>query len=81
MAEDKNRATPEEIIEEAPKCQTLHASMEILTKHIEQALSELDLNSVSEMLDEILGAKNIFVMGTGRSGLVGKAFATRLMHL
>lgn len=81
MAEDENRAIPEETTNEVPKCQTLHASMEILTEHIEQALSELDLNSVSEMLDEILGAKSIFVMGTGRSGLVGKAFATRLMHL
>ena len=81
MAEDKNRVMPEEIIEEVPKCQTLHESMELLTKHIAQALEELDLNSVSEMLDEILSAKSIFVMGTGRSGLVGKAFATRLMHL
>ncbi len=81
MAEDENRAIPEETTNEVPKCQTLHASMEILTEHIEQALSELDLDMVSEMLDEILGAKSIFVMGTGRSGLVGKAFATRLMHL
>ena len=81
MAEDKNRAIPEETTNEVPKCQTLHESMELLTKHIGQALEELDLNSVSEMLDEILSAKSIFVMGTGRSGLVGKAFATRLMHL
>ncbi|MEA3282695.1 MAG: 6-phospho-3-hexuloisomerase [Euryarchaeota archaeon] len=81
MAKDENKAIPEETTNEVPKCQTLHESMELLTKHIEQALKELDLNSVSEMLDEILSAKSIFVMGTGRSGLVGKAFATRLMHL
>ena len=55
--------------------------MDILTKHIEQALDELDLSSVSEMLDMLRSAKSIFVMGTGRSGLIGKAFATRLMHL
>ncbi len=63
------------------KCKTLVASMDILTKHIEQALDELDLTTVSEMLDMLRNAKSIFVMGTGRSGLIGKAFATRLMHL
>ena len=63
------------------KCKTLVASMDILTKHIEQALDELDLTTVSEMLGMLRSAKSIFVMGTGRSGLIGKAFATRLMHL
>ncbi len=67
--------------EKPSNCKTLFASMDILTKHIERALKELDRDSVSEMLDMILCAKSIFVMGTGRSGLVGKAFATRLMHL
>ncbi len=68
--------------EETSECfQALLASMELLTEHIDQALSELDLDMVSETLDMILKAQNIFVMGTGRSGLVGKAFATRLMHL
>lgn len=67
--------------ENRSKCKTLLASMDMLTKHIEQALKELDLDSISEMLDMIVNAKGIFVMGTGRSGLVARAFATRLMHL
>jgi len=66
---------------EALKCTTLAASMDILTKHITRALEELDVDSVSDMLDRILDANSVFVMGTGRSGLVGRAFATRLMHL
>ncbi len=55
--------------------------MSTLTRHIEQSLEELELDSVSEMLDMILSAQGVFVLGTGRSGLVGRAFATRLMHL
>ncbi|MCK4458920.1 MAG: 6-phospho-3-hexuloisomerase [Methanosarcinales archaeon] len=66
---------------EAAKCTTLAASMDILTKHITRALEDLDVDSVSDMLDMILDANGVFVMGTGRSGLVGRAFATRLMHL
>ena len=66
---------------EAAKCTTLAASMDILTKHITRALEDLDVDSVSDMLDTILDANGVFVMGTGRSGLVGRAFATRLMHL
>ncbi|MFQ6073493.1 MAG: 6-phospho-3-hexuloisomerase, partial [Methanosarcinales archaeon] len=34
-----------------------------------------------KIIDEILKADKIFVMGAGRSGLVAKAFAMRLMHL
>lgn len=66
---------------EPSKCKTLVASMGTLTRHIGQALEELELDSVSEMLDMILNARSVFVLGTGRSGLVGRAFATRLMHL
>lgn len=36
---------------------------------------------VETFLSEILRAKRIYVMGAGRSGLVAKAFAMRLMHL
>jgi 6-phospho-3-hexuloisomerase len=33
------------------------------------------------MIQEILDAKRIFIIGAGRSGLVARAFAMRLMHL
>ena len=42
-------------------------------------------NEKEEMLNELIRAKNsgnkIFVVGAGRSGLVAKAFAMRLLHL
>ncbi len=33
------------------------------------------------MIDSILNAESIFIVGSGRSELMGKAFAMRLMHL
>jgi 6-phospho-3-hexuloisomerase len=47
-----------------------------------QGVSEgLDEATINEMMDIIIASKNIFVLGLGRSGLVAKAFAMRLMHL
>ncbi len=49
--------------------------------HLEKVAEELDYESIQEMLQHLLKAKRVFVMGAGRSGLVGRAFAMRLMHL
>ncbi len=40
-----------------------------------------DEGGVGQFIDELLSAKRIYVMGAGRSGLIAKAFAMRLMHL
>jgi 6-phospho-3-hexuloisomerase len=45
---------------------------------ISKAISDAD---VEKFLAELLHAKRIYVIGAGRSGLVAKAFAMRLMHL
>ncbi|RUS46893.1 6-phospho-3-hexuloisomerase [Cohnella sp. AR92] len=45
------------------------------------AANEGHANSVDSFAQRILGAKSVFVAGAGRSGLMGKAFAMRLMHL
>jgi 6-phospho-3-hexuloisomerase len=44
-------------------------------------LSELDDEPIDQLVDAIVGAKRIFLAGTGRSGLMLKCFAMRLMHL
>jgi 6-phospho-3-hexuloisomerase len=44
-------------------------------------LRSLDESSVNKIIDMILGAKEIFVCGAGRSGLMAKGFAMRMMHL
>ncbi|MFB0514792.1 MAG: 6-phospho-3-hexuloisomerase [Candidatus Bathyarchaeia archaeon] len=48
-----------------------------------KAINELDLASVEKMIQMIMDAKDvkIFVVGMGRSGFVGRAFALRLMNL
>jgi len=45
---------------------------------IANTISDAD---VRNFIRELLDAKRIYVMGAGRSGLVAKAFAMRLMHL
>lgn len=55
-----------------------------LTKVIEELSDSIKLISEKEsesLVNEILKAKKIFVTGAGRSGLMGKAFAMRMMHM
>ena len=41
----------------------------------------MDEEAIEKFEEIIMGSKNIFVTGAGRSGLAAKAFAMRLMHL
>jgi 6-phospho-3-hexuloisomerase len=61
----------------------LKAAAEEIITGAQQAMSELDLDDVEKMMQMILDAKErkIFVVGVGRSGFVGRAFAVRLMNL
>jgi len=45
---------------------------------IAMAISDSDINT---FIESLLNARRIYVMGAGRSGLVAKGFAMRLMHL
>jgi len=51
-----------------------------LVSEVTEVLQQVDPNETTELAMEIKQAKRIFVTGTGRSGLVGKIFAMRLMH-
>lgn len=62
-------------------CENLILTMKLIANHVREQSEELDLESVSDMICEFLQANRIFIMGAGRSGLVGKSFAMRLMHL
>ena len=48
---------------------------------IKKVLSGIKAKDTEKLIDHILNAKNIFIVGQGRSGLMGRAFAMRLMHL
>jgi 6-phospho-3-hexuloisomerase len=58
------------------------AADEIL-KDTEESIHTIPVDQIEKMVDVLLGALNrkILIIGTGRSGLVGRAFAMRLMHL
>ncbi|WP_048152148.1 bifunctional 3-hexulose-6-phosphate synthase/6-phospho-3-hexuloisomerase [Palaeococcus ferrophilus] len=60
---------------------TVRKAMKDITEHIEHVSESLKLEEVRGMVDAMIGANKIFIYGAGRSGLVGKAFGMRLMHL
>jgi 6-phospho-3-hexuloisomerase len=61
----------------------LKAAAEEIIAGAQQAISQLDLDQVRRMIQMIIDARDrkIFVIGVGRSGFVGRAFAVRLMNL
>lgn len=59
----------------------LRASISTIVRHINEIPDTVDLDVLEDVIRYILGAERIFIVGAGRSGLVGKAFAMRLMHL
>jgi 6-phospho-3-hexuloisomerase len=59
----------------------VHRYAEAITREIDGALSALDHGSCDRLAESILRAERIFLAGMGRSGLIMKAFAMRLMHM
>ena len=52
-----------------------------ITEHALEVINKIEEDSVSDMIDTIVNSHCVFIVGTGRSELVGKMFAMRLMHL
>jgi 6-phospho-3-hexuloisomerase len=63
------------------ECEATIESMNFIAKHIKKFASKLDKSSVTSLVNGIMGARKIFLMGAGRSGLAARAFAMRLMHM
>lgn len=61
----------------------LMAASEEILSGARKAMTELDLEKVEKFVQLILDSRNkkIFVVGQGRSGFVGRAFALRLMNM
>ncbi|MEH7117279.1 6-phospho-3-hexuloisomerase [Neobacillus vireti] len=55
--------------------------MSTILKEIETVLSQVVEEQLQELTEELQKAKRIFIIGEGRSGLMAKSFAMRLMHL
>ncbi len=56
-------------------------SIEYIHKKTGEILSKVDSKSLEKIKKLFLKSERIFVYGAGRSGLVAKAFAIRLVHL
>jgi 6-phospho-3-hexuloisomerase len=54
---------------------------EEITKHALAVISHIDKEQKDRMIATILKSDSVFIVGSGRSELIGKAFAMRLMHL
>ena len=48
---------------------------------IAAAIAAVDGESVDSLVETLMNAHRVFVSGVGRSGLVGRAIAMRLMHI
>jgi 6-phospho 3-hexuloisomerase len=61
------------------------SAMKVITANVQTIADEIDCVEINALVSDILAAhqnkKRVFVMGAGRSGLVVKGFAMRLMHL
>jgi 6-phospho-3-hexuloisomerase len=55
--------------------------MKLMASKIRAIANTISDEDVENFVEKLLKAKRIYVMGAGRSGLVAKAFAMRLMHL
>ena len=56
-------------------------TMKLMAAKIEGIAEKISEEEIRRFIQEILNAERIYVIGAGRSGLVAKAFAMRLMHL
>ena len=55
--------------------------MRLMASKVRSIANGISDEEVESLIREILNAKRVYVMGAGRSGLVAKALAMRLMHL
>ncbi len=59
----------------------LTAATDYVLEQAKKIIAETDPAKVEELLRMLAKAKRVFVYGAGRSGLVARAFAIRLLHL
>ena len=62
-------------------CEEVLSSMRLIIETLKEVIDKLDREAIKAMLQKIIEGNQIFVMGAGRSRLVAKAFAMRLMQL
>ena len=66
---------------EVNDCEEVLSSMRLIIENLKEVIDKLDREAIKAMLQKTIDGNQVFVMGAGRSGLVAKAFAMRLMQL
>ncbi len=59
----------------------LKEAMENIVDHVSYVRDQLSDQQINKLIVSLEQAKKVYIYGAGRSGLVAKAFAMRLMHL
>ena len=62
-------------------CGDVKMNMRTMTDEISRRIEEISDDEISSFTSAILTAHRIYVAGAGRSGLIARAFAMRLMHI
>ncbi|HDS58796.1 MAG TPA: SIS domain-containing protein [Thermoplasmatales archaeon] len=62
-------------------CSRFDPAISYIGERLTAILDNVDRVRIAEAVNLFMKAPRIFIYGTGRSGLVGKAFAIRLVHL
>ncbi|MGO4545207.1 6-phospho-3-hexuloisomerase [Paenibacillus sp. 2TAB23] len=60
---------------------TSDAGYAVILKELQQAAAQLDQGQLAYLAEAVSSAGRVFVAGAGRSGLMMRAFAMRLMHM
>lgn len=60
---------------------TLPKTLSLIHRELGAVLRRVDEEPIEKLLDAVLAAEKVYVAGQGRSGLVVRAFAMRLMHI
>lgn len=61
--------------------EAVRANLSLIQDEIAATAAGIDQKQLADLVDQIRGAERIFVTGAGRSGLVLRMAAMRLMHL
>ncbi|MES9858782.1 MAG: 6-phospho-3-hexuloisomerase [Sedimenticola sp.] len=64
-----------------PECNVYNNHGANILNRIGNVIRQLDSQKMEQLKEDVLGAERIFIVGSGRSGLVGRLFAMRVMHM
>lgn len=59
----------------------MNNNIDIVVEELSRTLKSIDFKSQEKIAKEICSAKNVFVAGAGRSGMMARCFTMRLMHM